>query len=180
MRIQWRGQGYSVNRRTMKTESEGREWGVGSVVVECAFLGHPDFQSRGPPKPLFWRVSERFGAKIWGAPNADPTTTDPTPHSRPSVKKCYWIPWFHWNFTRVYHARGNKYISNSRRLFDMYVFVLNSNSLIKKNVHVCVFVGVTLDNFIAHSKNSTHLKIRKLPKLVRSSSVCDFPWKASF
>ena len=29
--------------------------------------------------PLFWRVSERFGSKIWGAPNADPTTTDPTP-----------------------------------------------------------------------------------------------------
>ena len=24
-------------------------------------------------------ISERFGAKIWGAPNADPTTTDPTP-----------------------------------------------------------------------------------------------------
>ena len=27
---------------------------------------------------------EGFGAKIWGAPNADPTTTDPMPHSRPS------------------------------------------------------------------------------------------------
>ena len=26
------------------------------------------------------------------------------------------------------HARGNKYISNSRRFFDVYVFVLNSNS----------------------------------------------------
>ena len=36
------------------------------------------FFSPDAPNPLFWRVSERFGAKIWGAPNADPTTTDPT------------------------------------------------------------------------------------------------------
>ena len=52
--------------------SEGREWGVGSVVVEAAFFwGAPMFSpdSRGPPKPLLLRVSERFGAKIWGAPN---------------------------------------------------------------------------------------------------------------
>ena len=30
--------------------------------------------------------------------------------------------------TADYHARGNKYILNSRRFFDVYVFVLNSNS----------------------------------------------------
>ena len=41
--------------------SEGREWGVGSVVVESAFLGRPDFQSRGP-KTL---ILKGFGA-IWG------------------------------------------------------------------------------------------------------------------
>ena len=46
-------------------------------------LGCPDLQSGGP-KPWSWRVSERFGAKIWGPPNADPTTTGPTPHSWPS------------------------------------------------------------------------------------------------
>ena len=28
--------------------SEGQEWGVGSVVVDFAFLGRPDFPSRGP------------------------------------------------------------------------------------------------------------------------------------
>ena len=27
---------------------EGREWGVGSVVLESVFLGRTDFQSRGP------------------------------------------------------------------------------------------------------------------------------------
>ena len=42
-----------------------------------------------------------------------------------------------------YHARGNKYISNSRQFFDVYVFVLNSNSLTKRNFHVCVFISVT-------------------------------------
>ena len=41
--------------------SEGREWGVGSVVVESAFLGHPDFQSRGPETLIL----KGFGA-IWG------------------------------------------------------------------------------------------------------------------
>ena len=38
----------------------------------CVFWGAPIFSQ------------ERFGAKIWGAPNADPTTMNPTPHSRPS------------------------------------------------------------------------------------------------
>ena len=34
-------------------------------------------------------------------------------------------------------------ISNSRQFFDVYVFVLNSNSLTKNNFHVCVFVSIT-------------------------------------
>ena len=51
--------------------------------LNLRFWGAPIFSPEAP-KPLFWRVLERFGAKIWGAPNADPTTTDPTPHSRPS------------------------------------------------------------------------------------------------
>ena len=36
------------------------------------------------PKPLFKRGFGAIWAKIWGAPNTDPTTTDPTPHFRPS------------------------------------------------------------------------------------------------
>ena len=80
--------GANHGRRLLKfLKSEGRKWGVGSVVVESAFLGRPDFQSRGP-KTLILKVSERFGANIWGAPNADPTTTDPTPHVRPSDERC--------------------------------------------------------------------------------------------
>ena len=34
-------------------------------------------------------------------------------------------------------------MSNSRRLFDVYVVVVNSNSLAKNSVHVCAFVSVT-------------------------------------
>ena len=51
--------------------------------LNLRFWGAPIFSPEAS-KPLFWRVSERFGANIWGAPNADTTTTDPTPHSRPS------------------------------------------------------------------------------------------------
>ena len=39
----------------------------------------------------------------------------------------------------LYHARGNKYILNSQQFFDVYVFVLNSDSLTKRNLHVCVY-----------------------------------------
>ena len=115
--------------------SEGREWGVGSVVVESAVLGRPDFHSRGPKtrgvpsdglrryglsilktireirgpnasktrlkctchetalsvtrQTCTWNYPENpylegfrsdfWRAKIWGAPNADPTTTAPMP-----------------------------------------------------------------------------------------------------
>ena len=47
-------------------------------------FGAPRCFSPEAPTPLFWRVSERIWARIGGAPNADPTTTDPTPHSQPS------------------------------------------------------------------------------------------------
>ena len=47
--------------------------------LDPRFWGAPIFSPEAP-KPLFLRVLE----KLWGAPNADPTTTDPTPHSRPS------------------------------------------------------------------------------------------------
>ena len=67
--------------------SEGREWGVRSMVVESAFLGRPGLKKG--PKTL---VLKGFGA-IWGKDlgrpkNADPATTDPMPHSRPSDLNC--------------------------------------------------------------------------------------------
>ena len=34
--------------KTVILDSEGREWGVGSVVVRFGVLGRPDFQPRGP------------------------------------------------------------------------------------------------------------------------------------
>ena len=36
-------------------------------------------------RPQALRVLERFGADIWGAPNADPVMKDPIHHLRPSV-----------------------------------------------------------------------------------------------
>ena len=41
------------------------------------------------------------------------------------------------------HTRGNSYILNTRRFFDVCAPVLNSNSLTKRILHVCVFVSVT-------------------------------------
>ena len=40
--------------------------------------------------------------------------------------------------TKEYHGHGNKYISSSRRCFDVYVFVLKSNSFTKKFTHMCI------------------------------------------
>ena len=63
--------------------SEGREWEFGSVVVGFRVLGRPDLPSRGP-KMLILKGSGTFGQKIGRPKNANPTTTDPIPHSRPS------------------------------------------------------------------------------------------------
>ena len=56
----------TLRHHWLAQKSEGREWGVGSVLVDSAFLGRPDFQSSGP-KTLILKVSEQFGAKS-GAP----------------------------------------------------------------------------------------------------------------
>ena len=48
--------------------SEGREWGVGSVVVESAFLGCPDFQSRGPKAPSYFEGFRSDMGQESGAP----------------------------------------------------------------------------------------------------------------
>ena len=39
--------------------SEGRQWGVGSVVVGSAILGHPDLQSRGQKSGVAQTQSQR-------------------------------------------------------------------------------------------------------------------------
>ena len=57
--------------------------GVGSAVVEFAFLGRPDFQSRGPQILILKGFGALWGKNLGRPKNADPTTTDPTPHYRP-------------------------------------------------------------------------------------------------
>ena len=49
--------------------------------------------------------------------------------------------------TAGYHARGNKYTSNSWRIFEVYVFVLNSNSLFQD-----IFSRICI--CICHERNS--------------------------
>ena len=64
--------------------SEGRKWGVRSVVVEFGVFGAPQFSVHKSQNPL----KEVFGdlwTENWGAPKTpNPTTTDLTPHLRPS------------------------------------------------------------------------------------------------
>ena len=64
--------------------SEGREWGVGSVVVEFGVFGAPLFsvqRSQSTRFKGFWDL----WTENWGAPKTpNSTMTDPTPHSRPS------------------------------------------------------------------------------------------------
>ena len=67
-------------------ESEGREWVVGSVVVDFRVFGAPRFSVQTSQNTSF----KGFGGlwtENWGAPKTrKSTTTDPTPHSRPSDK----------------------------------------------------------------------------------------------
>ena len=52
-----------------------------------AFLGHPDFQSRGPQNACFKGFCVLW-TENWGAPKTQKsTTTDPSTHSRPSEQK---------------------------------------------------------------------------------------------
>ena len=54
-------------KESNRSKSEGRKWGVGSVVVESAFLGRPDFQSRGPQTLILKGFGAILGPKS-GAP----------------------------------------------------------------------------------------------------------------
>ena len=50
-------------------------------------LGAPRLSVQRPPN-LILKGFGTIWSKIWGAPNADPTTTDSMPHSRPSEEWC--------------------------------------------------------------------------------------------
>ena len=75
---------------SMSKNSEGREWGVGSDVVDFRVFGAPRFsvqRSQNTYFKGFWGL----WTEDRGAPKTQKsTTTDPTPHSRPSekCKKC--------------------------------------------------------------------------------------------
>ena len=58
---------------------------------------------------------------------------------------------------RNYHARGNNYISNSWRFFDLYVFVLNSNSLTKNIFHVCHIMCIRICYKVNSAKSARYV-----------------------
>ena len=64
----------------------------------------------------------------------------------------------------VYHAHGNKYMSNSHRFFDVNVFVLNSNSLTKRVfARMCIPVCYNIKSFEKRRvcvSNSTSMVLR--------------------
>ena len=81
------------------SKSEGREWGVGSVVVGFGVFGAPRFSVQRPKNACFkgfWYLwTENRGAPKM--PN--PTATDPTPHSHDSRPS---------DFLRGNRNRGNR------------------------------------------------------------------------
>ena len=52
----------------------------------CVF-GAPRFSAQRLQNPCFEGFWSDLEQQIWGAQNADPTTTDPMPHSRPSEER---------------------------------------------------------------------------------------------
>ena len=70
-----------------------------------------------------------------------------------------------------YHACGNKYISNSRQMFDVSVFVLNSSSLTKNIFHVCVSVSIPRE-IPAKSPSYVHLIQNRRAQNVSRMCMC--------
>ena len=73
----------------IRIQSEGREWGVGSVVLDFRVFGAPQFSVQSPQNTYF----KGFWG-LWtenrGAPKTrKSSTTDPTPHPRPSDPNPY-------------------------------------------------------------------------------------------
>ena len=57
--------------------------GLDLSSLDLLFWG-AQISSPEAPQVLILKGLERFGATIWGASNANSTTTDPIPHSQPS------------------------------------------------------------------------------------------------
>ena len=61
--------------------------GLDPSCLDLALLGRPDFQSSGPQIPIFRRLRDLWTENRGAPKTPNPTTTDPTPHSRPSETK---------------------------------------------------------------------------------------------
>ena len=79
-----RGGPLFAERRVLRIgSSEGREWGVGSVVVGFRVFGAPRFSVKRPQNTYFKGFGDPWTEKRAAPKTRNPTTMDPTPHSRP-------------------------------------------------------------------------------------------------
>ena len=67
--------------------TEGRECGVGSVVVDFRVFGAPRFSVQRPRDPLQSVVWDLWTENRGAPKTRNSTMTDPTPHSRPSENR---------------------------------------------------------------------------------------------
>ena len=67
--------------------SEGQKWGVGSVVVEFGVFGAPRFSVQRSQNACFKGFGDHWTENRGAPKTPNSTTTDPTPHSRPSEKR---------------------------------------------------------------------------------------------
>ena len=69
-----------ISPKRNRQESEGREWGVGSVVVGFLVFGVPRFSLQRSQNPLKQEFCDLWTENRGAPKTRNPTTTDPTPH----------------------------------------------------------------------------------------------------
>ena len=86
-------QNLRLRGKLYSAEGEGREWGVGSGVIGYGVFGAPRFSVQRLQN-IYLKGCGTSGQKIGGPQQTpNPTTTDPTPHSRPSELTCSHSRW---------------------------------------------------------------------------------------
>ena len=73
-----------MTRRSSPTRNYTHDQRAENGGLDLAFLGGPDFQSRGPQIPIFKGFWDLWTQNRGAPKTPNPTTTDPTPHLRPS------------------------------------------------------------------------------------------------
>ena len=84
--------------------SEGRKWGVRSVVVGFGVFGVPRFSVQRPQIPIFKEFWDLWTENRGAPKTPNSTTTDLTPHLRPSGLSQKLRPWSEFSFPGKYRV----------------------------------------------------------------------------